>query len=115
MDANQRELTNAVEAKAVPPSPSVVKKIVVAVSLSAHSEATVRYAAKWAQLFGAPIDLVHVCPLESGDGFGISQEVIDGARIITAGICAGGVERAGERHPGILPGLPNDSLGRRPG
>ena len=48
MDANQRELTNAVEAKAVPPGPSVVKKIIVAVSLSAHSEATVRYAAKWA-------------------------------------------------------------------
>jgi nucleotide-binding universal stress UspA family protein len=75
MNANQRELTNAVEAKAAPSGPSVVKKIIVAIGLSAHSEATARYGAKWAELFGASINLVHVCPLVPVDGFGMSQEV----------------------------------------
>jgi nucleotide-binding universal stress UspA family protein len=74
MNANEGKVTNAVEAKAVPPGPSVVKKIIVAIGLSPHSEETARYAAKWAERFGASINLVHVCPLESGDGFGISQE-----------------------------------------
>jgi nucleotide-binding universal stress UspA family protein len=75
MNANQRELTNAAEAKAAPSGPSVVKKIIVAIGLSPHSEATARYAAKWAELFGASINLVHVCPLVPVDGFGMSQEV----------------------------------------
>jgi nucleotide-binding universal stress UspA family protein len=81
MNANQWELANAVEAKGAPFVPSAMKKLIVAVGLSAHSEATARYAAKWAERFGASINLVHVCPLESGDGFGISQEVITALRL----------------------------------
>ena len=81
MNANQWELTNVVEANDAPLVPSEVKKIIVAIGLSPHSEATARYAAKWAELFAASINLVHVCPLESGDGFGISQEVITALRV----------------------------------
>ena len=58
-----------------------MKKIIVAVGLSAHSEETARYAAKWAEAFVASINLVHVCPLESGDGFGIGLEVITALRL----------------------------------
>ena len=81
MNANQWELTNVVEANDAPLVPSEVKKIIVAIGLSPHSEATARYAAKWAELFGALINLVHVCPVQSGDGFGISQEVITALRL----------------------------------
>jgi nucleotide-binding universal stress UspA family protein len=81
MNANQRELTNAVEAKDPPFVPSAVKEIIVAIGLSPHSEATARYAAKWAELFGASINLVHVRPLESSDGFGMRQELITALRL----------------------------------
>lgn len=80
MIENQEEVADAIEAKIPPSGPSAIEKMVVAIGLSAHSEATVRYAAKWAERFGASINLVHVCPLESGDGFGISQEVMTALR-----------------------------------
>jgi nucleotide-binding universal stress UspA family protein len=81
MNANQWEQANAVEAEDAASVPSAVKKIIVAIGLSPHSETTARYAANWAELFGASINLVHVCPLQSGDGFGISQEVITALRL----------------------------------
>ncbi len=81
MNANQRELTNGVEAKTAPSGSSALKKIIVAIGLSPHSEATARYAAKWAEAFAASINLVHVCPLGSVDGFGISPEVATALRL----------------------------------
>jgi nucleotide-binding universal stress UspA family protein len=85
MNANQREQTNAVEnaveAKAAPSGSSALKKIIVAIGLSPHSEATARYAAKWAEVFAASINLVHVCPLGSVDGFGISSEAVTALRL----------------------------------
>ena len=42
MNANQWELTNVVEANDAPLVPSEVKKIIVAIGLSPHSEATAR-------------------------------------------------------------------------
>ena len=41
----------------------------MAVDLSPNSEATARYAAAFAQPFGALINLVHVCPLEPANRF----------------------------------------------
>jgi nucleotide-binding universal stress UspA family protein len=81
VNANQWELTNVVKAKEAQFLPCALKKIIVAIGLSPHSEAKARYAAKWAELFAASINLVHVCPLEAGDGFGISQEVITALRV----------------------------------
>ena len=81
MNANQTELTNAVETEAASSVPSAVKKIIVAVGLSAHSEATARYAARWAEVFAASLNLVHVCPLELVDGFGISPEPVTALRL----------------------------------
>jgi len=69
------QVSESDRAKAALSGPSVVKKIIVAIGLSPHSEATARYAAKWAELFAASINLVHVCLLVSVDGFGINQEV----------------------------------------
>src|SRR5438445_10808043 len=81
MNANQMELTNAVEAEDSPFVPSAIKKIIVAIGLSPHSEATARYSAKWAELFAASMNLVHVCPPGSVDGFGISSEVLTELRL----------------------------------
>jgi nucleotide-binding universal stress UspA family protein len=81
MNATQMELTNAEETQAAPSVSSAVKKIIVAVGLSAHSEATASYAARWAEVFAASINLVHVCPLELVDGFGISPELVTALRL----------------------------------
>jgi nucleotide-binding universal stress UspA family protein len=67
----------------LPSSSSAIKQIIVAVGLSPHSEATVRYAARWAEVFGASIKLVHVCPLEPVDGFGVSPELVTSLRLQT--------------------------------
>jgi hypothetical protein len=114
MNANQTELTNAVETEAASSVPSAVKKIIVAVGLSAHSEATARYAARWAEVFAASLNLVHVCPLELVDGFGISPEPVTALRL-HGGSAQEALSVLAQRHPGILSELPSDSPGRGPG
>jgi nucleotide-binding universal stress UspA family protein len=59
-----------------------IKKIVVAVDLSPHSEVTARYAAEIARSFGASVVLVHVYPVEQVNDFLIEAdyEAREGAR-----------------------------------
>ena len=55
---------NTLEARDAPAATANLKqvnKIVVAVDLTPHSEATADYAAQFAQVFGAAITLAHVC------------------------------------------------------
>jgi len=49
------------------PSGEIVKKIVVAVNLSPHSEATARYGVQIAERFGARLTLVHVFSPETAN------------------------------------------------
>jgi nucleotide-binding universal stress UspA family protein len=60
-------LTEAPTPQALPPGNSRnIKKILVAVDLSPHSEETVAYAMKLAETYGACLALVHVCSPELG-------------------------------------------------
>jgi nucleotide-binding universal stress UspA family protein len=60
---------NTLEAKPTPARTLNIKKIVVAVDLSPHSEAIAAFAAQFAQAFGASIILTHTCPSESVNPF----------------------------------------------
>jgi nucleotide-binding universal stress UspA family protein len=58
-------LTEAPAPQAMTPGNSRnIKKILVAVDLSPHSEETAAYAVKLAETYGAYLDLVHVCSPE---------------------------------------------------
>jgi nucleotide-binding universal stress UspA family protein len=60
-------LTEAPAPKAMTPgNRRNIKKILVAVDLSPHSEETVAYAMKLAETYGARLALVHVCSPEPG-------------------------------------------------
>jgi len=60
-------LTEAPAPQATTPGKSRnIKKILVAVDLSPHSEETVAYAVKLAESYGAYLALVHVCSPEPG-------------------------------------------------